>query len=241
MLTKLLTILCGFGQKLVMSTQPADDRSRAPTAAEIADWIRERIRRGRFVPGQRLVEIDIIRGTGGSRSKVRDALQRLEGEGLVTIEEFCGASVRTASLEEVRQIYRARAALEGISAADFARHASAGDRLRLRELHGGLESCVSGNAPERFGRLNGEWHGLIVSGSGNVVIGDVLQRLNVPIHRLLFESFYSAERLRTAIDDHRAIIEAIEAGDATLAEAAMRRHIEDGFETLSSIDHEVNG
>jgi DNA-binding GntR family transcriptional regulator len=224
-----------------MSTQPADERIRASTVPEIADWVRDRIRRGRFVPGQRLVEVDIIRGTGASRSRVREALQRLEGEGLVTIEEFRGASVRTASLEEVRQIYRARVALEGISAADFARHASAEDRQRLRELHVGLEACVSGNAPERFGRLNGEWHSLIVSGSGNAVIGDVLQRLNVPIHRLLFESFYNADRLRTAIDDHRAIIEAIEAGDAPRAEAAMRRHIEDGFETLSDIDHEVNG
>jgi DNA-binding GntR family transcriptional regulator len=224
-----------------MSSQPAEDRMRAPTAAEIADWIRERIRRGRFVPGQRLVEVDIIRGTGGSRSKTREALQRLEGEGLVSIEEFCGASVRTASLEEVRQIYRARVALEGISAADFARHASPEDRMRLRELHEDLEACIGGNAPERFGRLNTEWHGLIVSGSGNAVIGDVLRRLNVPIHRLLFESFYNAERLRTAIDDHRVIIEAIEAGDAARAEAAMRKHIEDGFETLSDIDHEVNG
>lgn len=225
-----------------MSSQPATaDRSRPPTAVEITDWIRERIRRGRFVPGQRLVEVDIIRGTGGSRSKVREALQRLEGEGLVTIEEFCGASVRSASLEEVRQIYRARVALEGISAGDFVRHASIEDRRRLRELHDELEACVSGAAPERFGRLNTEWHHLIVAGSGNLVIADVLQRLNVPIHRLLFESFYNAERLRTAIDDHREILAAVEANDVERAEGAMRRHIEDGFKMLSSIDHELNG
>lgn len=223
------------------STPLAPDKPRAPTAVEITDWIRERIRRGRFVPGQRLVEVDIIRGTGGSRSKVREALQRLEGEGLVTIEEFCGASVRSASIEEVRQIYRARVALEGLSAGDFVRHASDEHRQRLRALHDELEACVSGAAPERFGRLNTEWHHLIVEGSGNLVIAEVLQRLNVPIHRLLFESFYNADRLRTAIDDHRDILAAIEANDAERAELAMRRHIEDGFEMLSNIDHEVNG
>lgn len=225
-----------------MSSHPVSaERPRVPTAAEITEWIRERIRRGRFVPGQRLVEVDIIRGTGGSRSKVREALQRLEGEGLVTIEEFCGASVRSASIEEVRQIYRARVALEGLSAGDFTRHASADDRRRLRELHDELEACVAGGAPERFGRLNTEWHQRIVAGSGNAVIADVLQRLNVPVHRLVFESFYNAERLRTAIADHRVILAAVEAGDAEGAEMAMRRHIEDGFEMLSHIDHEVNG
>ena len=53
-----------------------NDRPEAvpPTSSEIADWIRERIRRGQFAPEQRLVEIDIIRKTGGSRLKVREAI-----------------------------------------------------------------------------------------------------------------------------------------------------------------------
>lgn len=211
-----------------------------PSGTEVADWIRERIRRGRFVPGQRLVEIDIIRQTGASRSKVREALQRLEGEGLVLIEEFRGASVRAASLEEVRQIYRARVALEGISAADFVRNANPGHRARLEALQDELERCVTENAPERFGRLNTDWHLLLVEGSGNAVIGEVLQRLNVPIHRLLFESFYNADRLATAVADHRAIMAAIRANDPEAAEAAMRQHVSDGFRTLSNIDREFH-
>ena len=75
---------------------------RAPTGVDIADWVRERIRTGRFVPGQRLVEVDIIRQTGASRSKTREALQRLEGEGLVLIEEFRGASVRSTASRQGR-------------------------------------------------------------------------------------------------------------------------------------------
>ncbi len=213
---------------------------RSPSSTEIVDWVRDGIRKGRFVPGQRLIEIDISRQTGATRSKVREALQRLEGEGLVTIEEFRGASVRTASLEEVRQIYRARMALEGISVVDFVHNASAEQRTRLNELQKELEECVEKNAPERFGRLNTEWHRLIVEGSGNAIISEALQRLNVPIHRLLFESFYNAERLRTAVADHRVILTAIMAGDFEQAEAAMRRHIGDGFETMAHIDREFH-
>jgi DNA-binding GntR family transcriptional regulator len=209
-----------------------------PTSSEIADWIRERIRRGQFAPEQRLVEVDIIRKTGGSRLKVREAFQRLAAEGLVDIEPFRGASVRSTSLEEVRNIYRARAALEGVTAADFVKSATAEQRQRLQDLQGELERCVEQRSPERFGRLNGEWHQLLVEGSGNSIIDELLQRLNVPIHRLLFDSFYDADRLRTANEDHRRILAAVLADDADGAEQAMRAHVEAGFEMLSAIETE---
>lgn len=212
--------------------------SRPPTAVEIADWVRQRIRTGRYVPGQRLVEIDIIRQTGASRSRVREALKRLEGEGLVLIEEFRGASVRSSSLDEVRQIYRARMALEGMAAHDFTSNADPAMRQRLIALQDELDECVRENSPERFARLNTEWHRLIVDGSGNRVIADHLQRLNVPIHRLMFESFYGAKRLETANADHRAIVALVIDGDAEGAEAAMRRHISDGLQTLARIEDE---
>jgi DNA-binding GntR family transcriptional regulator len=217
-----------------------NDRSEMapPTSGEIADWIRERIRRGQFAPEQRLVEVDIIRKTGGSRLKVREAFQRLAAEGLVDIEPFRGASVRSTSLEEVRHIYRARAALEGVTAADFVRFASPAQRQRLEELQAELELCVTERSPERFGRLNGAWHQLLVDGSGNSIIDELLQRLNVPIHRLLFDSFYDVERLRIANDDHRRILGAVLANDPIEAERAMRAHVEAGFEMLSAIETE---
>jgi DNA-binding GntR family transcriptional regulator len=190
------------------------------------------------VPEQRLVEVDIIRSTGGSRVRVREALQRLAAEGLVSIEPFRGASVRSTSIDELRNIYRARAALEGISAADFARYATEAQLARLQEIQDELERCIVERSPERFGRLNAEWHELLVEGSGNAIIGELLQRLSVPIHRLLFESFYDADRLRTANDDHRRILQAVLLRDADAAEAAMRAHVQAGFETLAAIERE---
>ena len=107
-----------------------------------------------------------------------------------------------------------------------------------KALQDQLDACVRERAPDRFGRLNNEWHRLIVEGSGNKVIADHLQRLNVPIHRLLFESFYDEERLKTANADHQAMLALILAGDADGAERAMRQHIGDGFETLARIEDE---
>lgn len=208
---------------------------RSPSAIDVADVLRELMRKGRLVPGQRLVEIDIVRQTGASRSKVREALQRLEAERLVRIEEFRGASVRRAGMEEIRQIYRARIALEGISAADFARNASPAQKRKLGELQAELDLCVAERAPERFGRLNGEWHSLVIAGSANAIVRDTLQRLSVPINRLLFESFYDEARLRAANAGHALITAAILAGDAEEAERQMRRHVEEGFATLSVV------
>lgn len=210
-----------------------------PTSSqEIAAWIRQRIRNGRFVPGQRLVEIDLIRQTGSSRTRVREALQRLEGEGLIQIEEFRGASVRHMSIGEVRQIYRARMALEGMAAHEFAAGASAAQLAELQSLQERLDQCVADRAAEQFGRLNNEWHRMVVEGSANLVLGDHLRRLNVPIHRLLFESFYDQRRLRIANADHQNMLGLFLARDAEGAERAMREHVWNGFQTLELIEDE---
>lgn len=207
---------------------------------EVANWLRERIRRGRFVPGQRLVEIDIMQMTGTSRAKIREGFQRLEAEGLVLIEEFRGASVRQVSIEEVAQIYRARIALEGISAADCATLATDAQRETLQALQHKLDATVDEKMPEHFGQLNHQWHSAIIAGSGNKVVAQTLDRLSVPINRMLFESFYDAERLRIANADHQKITAAILARDAAAAEKHMRRHVEEGFKMLSSIAREFS-
>jgi DNA-binding GntR family transcriptional regulator len=213
---------------------------KGPTSGEIASWIRTQISRRRLVPGQRLVEPDLIRQTGGSRFKVREALQRLEAEGLVVIEEFRGASVRNATMDEVRQLYFARGAMEGICAADFTRKASAEQKAELDAIARQMETCVVGPAPEEFSRLNAKWHNLIMDGAGNHVIKGIVQRLNTPIHHLVFETFYRGERLRAAVHDHRVIVEAVEAGDPVAAEHAMRAHVINGLEFLSQLDRSVH-
>ena len=91
---------------------------------------------------------------------------------------------------------------------------------------------------ERFARLNDEWHRLIIEGSGNSYIAMFVERLRVPIYRLLFSTFYSAQRIDRANAGHRRISEAILAGRGKEAERLMREHIEEGLEALESIEIE---
>jgi DNA-binding GntR family transcriptional regulator len=211
-------------------------RKRGPANAEtVAEWIRERIRRGRFVPGQRLVEADIIEQLGASRTKVREALQRLETEGLITIEEFRGASVRRIGPVEVRAIYRTRMVLEGLAAADFAATGEPKLKQRLADIQRAMNSWKEDGGQQRFAELNSEWHELIAHGSGNAYLVRFLPRLTIPVYRLLFASFYTEDRIEAANADHRRITAAILEGRADDAEVEMRRHISAGLEGIAEI------
>jgi len=209
------------------------ERPDAVSANEVAEWIRTRIRKGRLVSGQRLIEADVIRETGATRSRVREALQRLDGEGLVTIEEFRGASVRRLSREEVTAIYRARAVLEALAAAEFATQGGTA-REALRAVQSDLDKAVAEGDHDAFARANDVWHGLIIAGCGNPYVIQFVERLRVPVSRLLFSSFHNRQRLDAANADHLAITEAILAGHGDEAEVLMRRHIEDGFAALTA-------
>ena len=219
--------------KAKAAAQPA---ANATTVHEIVDWIRERIRRGRFAPGQRLVEADIIRELSATRSRVREALQRLSTEGLVTLEEFRGASVKQFTRSEIRQIYRARMALEGLAAGDFAASGTPEMKRRLGKLQTELNSIEHTGDHERFARINDEWHRLIIEGSGNHYIQMFVERLRVPIYRLLFSTFYSAHRIDQANLGHKRISAAIIEGRAKDAERLMREHIEEGLDALGEMD-----
>jgi DNA-binding GntR family transcriptional regulator len=208
----------------------------APPSTEIAAWLREHIRLGRLVPGQRLVEADIVAATDGSRSKVREAFRRLEAEGLVSIEEFRGASVKRVGPDEVRAIYQARMALEGLAAAECATRADAVLRKRLRATQEQLDKVERRGDHERFATLNASWHRLVIEGSGNPYIAQFLTHLTVPIHRLLFATFYSRHRISQANADHRLITAAIVEGRAADAERAMRAHIGNGLAALLELD-----
>ncbi|RYD67872.1 MAG: GntR family transcriptional regulator [Sphingomonadales bacterium] len=223
------------------SRSKPEKRTEAVSARDLGEWLRERIRRGRFVPGQRLIEADIIRETGASRSRVREAIQRLESEGLLVIEEFRGASVRRFSIDELRQIYRARMALEGMAAHDFAKFGAAEQKAQLKAVQEQLNSCEHTANHERFAAFNDEWHRLIIEGARNDYISTFLERLRVPLYRLLFTTFYKSDRIDLANAGHRKITIAIVDGEADEAERLMREHIDEGLSALASIDSEFHG
>ena len=214
----------------------AGKRTASMSTDDLVEWAREKIRTGGFAPGQRLIESDIMRETQTSRNKVRDALQRLATEGLVTIEAFRGASVKSVSWEQVRQIYEARTALEGFAARTFAASDNKELKDELRDIQREMDKWVKKGNHERFASLNSSWHELIVDGAANEYFRQFLSRLTIPVYRLLFTTFYSRERIEIANADHKKITNAICEGKADEAESLMRRHVQEGLKALSDLE-----
>ncbi len=216
----------------------AESRRKTVGVNDVVDWIRERVRKGRFAPGHRLVEADIIRELGATRGRVREALQRLATEGVVVIEEFRGASVKQLTRDEIQQIYRARMALEGLAAAEFAAALEPALKKKLSSVQAELNALEHSGDHEHFARLNDEWHRLIIEGSGNHYVRGFVERLRVPVYRLLFTTFYNARRIDKANAGHRRITAAIVAGRAADAERLMRAHIAEGLQALNTLGAE---
>ncbi len=205
--------------------------------AQLIDSLKKKIKRGVYQPGQRLVESDIMRETGASRARVREAFQRMEAEGYLVIEPFRGASVRKLTRPQVEQMGRVRETLEGLAARLAAEASqSPGDRATLREIQDALDAAKADRRIESYLEANERYHSFIIETARNDYVAAFLERVRLPIFPLQFRSLLVSEKMFEHNADHREITGAILAGDGETAEAAMRAHIRHGNSELAVLD-----
>ena len=183
---------------------------------------------GAFRPGDRLVESELAERFGVSRTPVREALQRLETQGLLARD---GRSLVVASLDhgQMADLYAVRAQLEGLAARLAARHAAAEEVRVLRRMI--AEDGAILDDPRALARANRRFHGQIHLASHNrFLVGQLTL-----VHRamaLMAETSLAVEgRGARALAEHSGIVDAIEARAEDAAEAALREHISAAFET----------
>ncbi|HEX3737371.1 MAG TPA: GntR family transcriptional regulator [Solirubrobacterales bacterium] len=208
----------------------------ATTSERVAERLREDIRSGRLAPGQRLVEAELTRRHEVSRGPVREALARLQSEGLVTIKPNRGASVRRMGRRELEELFWLRARLSGDAAGLAAKRVGAGEGeaamreelVRQRSLRG------AGLAP--YTEANVRFHELIDRLSGNAALATVLR--NLETHAGVFLHLASAGDTERLLGQHVAIAEAILAGDSRRAARRSRRHVETVLTTIRGLPDE---
>ena len=184
----------------------------------------EGIRRGDFRPTQRLREAEIASDLKISRTPVREAIRRLAADGLIQLASGRGMMVTQFDKSQVRQLYFLRKVLEGAAAGLAAHHATSED-LALMRLH--LErSKTPGLSPPEMARFNSHLHQTIHEAARNIYLQKALSQLSDSLALLPGTTFEYPDRWEQAIVEHSAIVDAIEAGDAALAEEAARKHIE---------------
>ncbi len=209
---------------------------------QIADQLRALIERGEFAPGSRLPpERDLATQLGVSRPSVREALIALEVEGRVEVRMGSGIYVREAApraaaveheAESPLETIRARALIEGELAAQAARQMKRAQIAGLREAIALMtQESAAGQTPTQGDRL---FHTRIAEASDNSVLLRVVSELFDERHNPLFEQlgshFENARSWAIAIDEHKAVVDAIARQDAAAAREAMVRHLANSHE-----------
>lgn len=204
--------------------------------AEVVTAVRDGIMQGRYAPGQRLPEADLVTRYRASRGAVRSALAQLENEGVVERERNRGARVRPISLTEAVEITEARAALEGLCAAKAAVRATADDRARLRALGAELAAAVDNADVVAYSRINQQVHRAVRDVAGHETAGVLLDRLRTQSVRYHYSVALLPGRPAVGLREHLEVIETICAGDPDVAEQTMRAHLLSVVEALKQLD-----
>lgn len=200
-------------------------RVTAPVRQQVEGGLRTMIAEGRLVPGQRLIERDLCERLGISRPVLREALRQLEAEGLVTNLPNRGVIVSRLTVEEAREVYQVRAALEGMAARSFAATASGTAISALAERTAAVESALAIGDGAELRRAKNTFYETLVNGCGNNVLGQMLRLLHMRIQLLRTIMLGDPDRMRDATTEIRAIFEAVAARDAERAQAASVLHI----------------
>lgn len=186
--------------------------------------LHEAIRTGHFRPGDRLREIDVASQLALSRTPVREALRKLESDGIVEHRPRIGAVIRTLSTPEVVELYEMRLVLERTAAEMAAKHASAAEIDVLIDLNAQIEA--SGHDPQAAAALNQDFHRCIYMATRNRFLLESARALNNALMLLGPTTLDDAARIKMVSAQHAQIIKAISAGDQAAAGAAADIHLQ---------------
>jgi len=212
-------------------TDPAPSRPggrlRAGNAAHlIYREVREDIVSMRRKPGEPIVERQIAVTRGVSRTPVREALLRLADEDLVEIFPQSGTFVARIPVAALPEAILMRTALEQTTARLAAERADAGQVARLNELIERQRRVVARGDSDRFHEADEAFHAAIADAAGHPGIWRFIEQVKIQVDRYRRLTLPVPGRMRRVIEEHAAIIAAIEAHDGTAAAAAIAAHLE---------------
>jgi DNA-binding GntR family transcriptional regulator len=186
--------------------------------------LRQAIEAGELKPGQRLMEVELAERLEMSRTPVRDALRRLESEGMLTVEPRNGLVVASISRHAMLELYVMREVLEGTAARLCARNASDLEIMELQELVT-REKHLHANL-EALARHNRLFHEAVHRGAHNRYLEKSLSAVNDSMWLLGKSQMLLPERAKLAVRQHAELFAAIKGRDADAAEEIARRHVE---------------
>ncbi|MBY5939895.1 GntR family transcriptional regulator [Halomonas sp. DP5N14-9] len=200
--------------------------SKKPSNAQrLRDSLEDDIINGRRTPGERLDPEELCRTFQVSRTPVREAIQQLVASGLVTVYPKKGTFVARLGLERLIEMFEVMAELEGMCGRLAARRISADELKALRDAFEGCRRAGETGDSDDYYYENEAFHSVIYQASHNAFLAEEAQTLKQrlkPYRRLQLQV---RSRMQSSLDEHREVLQAIEAGDAESAERILRDHV----------------
>jgi len=212
------------------------DLSRIINSGQKAyEYMRDAICKGELKPGSPVTEKWLGENLSMSRTPVREAMIRLQSEGLITVINN-RAIVTTVSPVDIYEIYQLRLLLEPHAAAICIDRV---DKGKLKEIRDFTENLLA-NRNQTFSEDIHDLHSIIIDSTGNKRLIGIMRNLHYQIIRLLNATDEIPGRIPRSLEEHLQIVDAILAGDAVMAEQQMRCHLESNMkDTLDETNYHL--
>ena len=188
--------------------------------------LREAILNGELAPGTRLIIDDLADQLGVSPIPVREALQQLQADGYVEIQPFLGTRVTPIEAESVVEVFSLLETIEIVTTRHACLHMTEDERLALMDAVKKMDDLVRVRDAEAWSQENRRFHQIICDRAGTHLLASVMTKVLDHwdrLHRVFLKEVF-ADRLPEAQEEHRQILEAIEANDPDKVEAVIRKH-----------------
>lgn len=196
--------------------------------------LRRQILRGELKPGERLMEIDLANKLGVSRTPIREAIRKLEHEGLVVMIPRKGAHVADITQQELEDVLEIRLSLEVLAIEKATSRMTEKEIRSLKAAEAGFAELVErGNVDlDELGEADEHFHDIIYEGTGNRRLVQILNNLREQMYRFRVEYMKQENIRETLVEEHDAILRALEARDKDQAVALTRNHINNQYEAI---------
>lgn len=197
-----------------------------PLREIVFESIREAIIDGKLKPGERVMEVQLAEKLGVSRTPVREAIRKLELEGLLVMVPRKGAYVADVSLKDIVNVLEVRASLEGLAASLAAIRITEEELELLREKSSEFRNCVENNDVKGMIEKDSEFHDIILNAAKNNKLMGIIEGLREQVQRFRVTYFTEYNMTEYLAQEHQRILEAIENRDSDKAGNHAKEHIE---------------
>ena len=196
-----------------------------PLRDVVFQTLRQAILSGKLQPGERLMEIHLARELGVSRTPVREAIRKLELEGLVNMIPRRGAVVGEITRTDLEDVLEVREALEELAVRKACENMTEEDIQALKAAADKFRKCVENEDLMASAQADVSFHEIISEATGNRRLIQILNNLREQIYRYRLENLKDKKAYPILIREHSAILKALENKDVDAATEALRGHI----------------